>query len=139
MLFLRSVDAIAAGVGARSIDPREILRYFSWATCAFVAAAYSWFLFGGAFFKAGPRIFSKVNARSTQEILAIQAAFLIILLGGIAIAPFIVAMLPYWMTDTFDVHGHPSIFDILALLVMFGLYGIERLLLYTGALRQGSS
>ncbi len=130
MLFLSSNDAIAAGVGARNIDPREILRYFSWATYAFVAAAYSWFLFGGALFKAGPRIFSKGNTRSAPETLAIHAAFLIILLGGMAIAPFIVAMLPYWMTDTFNVRGHPSIFDILAVLAMFGLYGIERLLLY---------
>ena len=130
MLFLGSIDAIAAGAGTRNIDPREILRYFSWATYAFVAAAYSWFLFGGALFKAGPRIFSRENTKSTPKILAIHTAFLIILLGCMAVAPFIVRVLPFWMTDTFDVRGHPSIFDILAILALFGLYGIERLLLY---------
>lgn len=131
MFLFGLIDAIETGVGGRNIDPREILRYFSWATYAFVAAVYSWFLFGGTLFKARPRIFSKEHTRSTPEILAIHAVFLIILLGGMALAPFIVAVLPDWMTDTFDFRGHLSIFDILAFLLMFALYGIERFLLYT--------
>jgi len=131
MFFPGSIDTIAAEMGARNIDPREILRYFSWATYVLVAAVYSCLLFSAAPFKAGPRVFSKENTRSTVEILAIHAAFLLILLGCMAIAPFIVRILPYWMTDTFDVRGHPSIFDILAFLIMSGLYLVERLLVYT--------
>jgi hypothetical protein len=131
MLFPGSIATIAAGMDARNIDPREILRYFSWVTYCFVAALYSCLVFSAAPFKAGPRVLSKENMRSIPEVLGIHAAFLIIVLACMATAPLIVRLLPFWMTDTFDVRGHPSIFDILAFLIMSGLYLIERLLVYT--------
>ena len=79
----------------RNIDPREDLRFFSWAYFGLVCLAYSAFVFRGELFKDGSLIFSKQNARSPFEVLASHCAFLVILLCMMRVFNLFVPSLPY--------------------------------------------
>ena len=114
------------------IDPQEILQYFSGPVYALVAAGFSAFVFRGELSKDGPRIFSKQNARTVSQIIAVHAAYLTMFLCLLRLASYIVLTVPRWMTNTFDGGRHLrlSIIDLLFIAVSVTVALIERKHLY---------
>ena len=113
-------------------DPQELLQYFSGPVYALVAAGFSAFVFSGELSKDGPRIFSKQNARTVSQIIALHAAYLTMFLCLLRLASYIVLTVPLWMTNTFNGGRHLrlSIFDLLFAAVWVILALIERKHLY---------
>ncbi len=98
----------------QNIDSQNDLRYFSWILFVLVCLIYSAFVFSGELSKDGPLIFSKQNARSLREVLLSHCAFLVILFCLMRIFNSLVLVLPYWMTDTWVLHGTRwSVADVL--------------------------
>jgi hypothetical protein len=113
------------------IAPDEILRYFSWPVFAIIVAVYTVVVFLAELAKDGPFIFSRNNARTKSQILYAHGMFLVILLCGYRICPYIVRTLPFWMTDTFVRHGSRTSFaDLVFCLAGSGLALLERKWLY---------
>jgi hypothetical protein len=124
--------ALIAAPIARNIDPQEVLRYFNWLAFAIFALVYSALVFTGELSKDGPLIFSKRNARPFLQILILHCAFIVILLLFVRISNQVVPILPYWMTDTFNVRrgARASLADLVFLAVAAITAYIERKWLY---------
>jgi hypothetical protein len=129
--------ALAAALFAfsipQAIDPQEVLQYSSLLGYAFLAALYTVFVFSSELPKFdGPRIFSKENARTVPQMIAIHVAYLTMFLCLLRLASYIVLTVPLWMTNTFNAGRHLrlSIFDLLFLAVWVTLALIERRHLY---------
>jgi hypothetical protein len=124
-MLIRPMPATVALV---DFDP---LQYFSWWVYGFTVVTYTALAFHGELPRKGALIFSRRNARSSQEIITIHLAFLLALLLLMRAAIYIYPILPDWMTDTFNGRGSAhSAFDILFIVVMIALHYVERRWLY---------
>jgi hypothetical protein len=139
-----------SGISIRQgIDPQEVLQYFNWLVYALVAAAYSAIVLSGELSREGPRIFSKQNARTVHQVIAIHGACMTIYLCLLRLASYTVLMLPRWMTNTLEGEGglgstaRITIADLIFVLASIIMAQIEQKWLYvssaTHPLEQGET
>jgi hypothetical protein len=114
---------------ARSIDPDQPFRYFSWTRFVIVAAIYT----AVAFWLGDRRFpFFGKSPRWELQVLLVHSMFLAILLGCLQICTVIVPSLPFWMTDTYlGRRGVRSSFvECVLYFSVFGMAFFERWQLY---------
>jgi len=121
---------LAVGVAAEPpID--DPLLHFSWWGFIVVAALYSVVVFRGDLSREGPFILTKENARTPLAISSIHVAFLAFLLWAAWMVPYILPLLPRWMTDRIHARGiDVTIADVLFILATLVIHQIERRWLY---------
>lgn len=135
----------AWGVMRPSVDPNEILQYFSWPAYLGLAAGYTLFIFLSGIIDK----FMGVGQRNRDgqgqvpddspdsagkivgpisRVLRIHGLFLLILLGGLRIAALALPCLPHGMTNTFGEgkNVHTSVADYIGLFAVAVLAFIER-------------
>jgi hypothetical protein len=136
---------LASNAMSGSVDPSEILQYFSWSAYAGMAVGYSAFVFlSGVIDK-----FVGLGRRNQygqgdvpddaaetagkivgplSRVLRIHGLFLLVLLCGLRIAAFALPFLPHWMTDALGEgkNVHASAADYIGLFAVAALAFIER-------------
>lgn len=139
---------LASDAMSGSVDPNEILQYFSWSAYAAIAIGYTVFVFLSGiidkFVGLGRRNQYGLGyvpddaAESAGKIvgpisrvLRIHGLFLLILLGSLRMVAFVLPYLPHWMTDALaDAKNvHTSAVDYIGLFAVASLAFIERRLL----------
>lgn len=122
----------------RNIDPKETLRYFSWAIFIGACLIYSAFVFSGELSKDGPLFFSKRNERTTSQVLGLHSAFLIALFCLMQVSALIVPTLPFRLTDTSAARGARfSLADVGFVLIAAVLVYFERRWLFIDSNTRG--
>ena len=120
-----SLMLVAAGANGPPLD--DSLLHFSWWGYVVVAALYTMVVFRGDLSREGPFILTKENARTPLAISCIHVAFLTMLLWAARAAPYILPLLPRWMTDTIHARGiNLTIADALFILTALAMHQIER-------------
>ena len=124
------ITSITCSVVPRNIDPTQPLRYFSWLRFSIVAAIYTAVVFWLA---DKPFPFAGRGAAWRRQVLLVHAMFLAVLLFCFQFCPYIVPILPFWMTDTtIGRRGTKSSF--IECVLYFGVFGMalfERWWLYS--------
>jgi len=114
-----------------SFDP---MQYFSWWVFLGAGLLFTAFIFTGIFWKNGPLVLSKRNAKPVSSVLTIHAEFLLVLFVLMWGAPFLYPALPGWMTDTFYARGTTvSTVDVVFIVLMAIMHLIERRWIYQDA------
>jgi len=128
VILIGTIHAIRRGTG-QPID--DALMNFSWWGYIVVATMYTVVVFRGDLSREGPLIVTKENARTPVAIFLIHSAFLALLLWAAWAAPFILPLLPYWMTGRIHTRAIDLTFaDILFILATLLMHKIERRWLY---------
>ncbi|HUN82787.1 MAG TPA: hypothetical protein VMU48_00340 [Terracidiphilus sp.] len=111
-------------IGPPIDDP---LMHFSWWGYVVVAALYTMVVFRGDLSREGPFILTKENARTPFAISCIHVTFLALLLWAARVTPYILPLLPRWMTDRIHARGiNLTIADALFILATVAMNQIER-------------
>lgn len=136
---------LAWGVMSRSVDPKEILQYFSWWAYVAIAIGYTVFVFLSGiidkFIGVGRRNQNgqgNVPDKSPDSagkivgpisrVMRIHGWFLLILLCSLRVVALALPYLPHWMTDTLGEgkNVHTSVADYIGLFAVAALAFIER-------------
>jgi hypothetical protein len=135
----------AWGVMKPSVDPSEILQYFSWGAYAAIAVGYTAFVFLSGIIdkfigfgrrnQYGQGYVPDDSSDSAGKIVGpfsrvmrMHVLFLLILLGSLRMVALALPHLPHWMTDTFGEgkNVHTSVADYIGLFAVAALAFIER-------------
>ena len=136
---------LAWGVMRPSVDPKEILQYFSWWAYVAVAVGYTVFVFLSGlidkFLGVGRRMPPGVISLPDDSpdsagkivgpfsrVMRIHGLFLLVLLCSLRIVALALPYLPHWMMDTFGEgkNVHTSAADYLCLFAVAALAFVER-------------
>jgi hypothetical protein len=136
---------LASDAMSRSVDPNEILQYFSWWAYVAMAVGYTVFVFLSGIIdkfvgfgrrnQYGQGHVPDDSSDSAGKIVGpfsrvmlIHGLFLLILLGSLRIIALALPYLPHWMSDTFGEgkNVHTSVADYIGLFAVAALAFIER-------------